>query len=257
MQWYRRSDIDLLIGVGLAAVIAALGAFGIVSDSLVLGAVLAALALLVGGVGSLRRGITDLESRRERERNTLDRVEAIVSAGTIASAVFRLDYPDLAPSIRSSADIFIVAGLSLKTTVGAYFADLVEAVEAGGRVRILCPDPEDIHLMNQAAMASAYRSNGHEAARDVRANLDVARHLRAAAVQDNVAIRVARVLPSFGLALFVHDDLRSDAFVKLLPYAGTAGRYPVVQLKSDVDRALVDLLRSSAEALWEDCRPLD
>lgn len=248
MRLIRRDDLDLLGGVLLALVVAALGAFGVVARDVVLAAVLASLGLLVGVVSSLRRNLSEFEARRESESGTLRRLEAILTDGSIASHAFAFDFPDLRPLIAESNDVLIIAGLSLKTTVGAYYSDLSSAASRGATIRLACPDPDSEALMSQGALASGYRSTGDEAARDVRANIDLAIHLRDS--HTSVELGLLKALPSMGLIQLRRAEGPDVLLVKLLPFEGKAGRYPVFRVRFDVDEELFKVLSASAESTW-------
>lgn len=252
MRLVRRDDLDLLAGVVLAFVVATLGALGFVAGEVVLAAVLASLGLLVGVVGSLRRNLAEFEVRRQAESATLKRLEAILTDGSIASRAFEWDFPDLRPLIAGSSELLIIAGLSLKTTVGTYYSDLAAAASRGASIRIACPDPACDALMHQAALASGYRSTADEASRDVQTNLDLARHLREA--HPDVEVGLLDVLPSAGLIQIRRSEGPDELLLKLLPFEGKAGRYPVVRLRSDVDDELFEVMVSSATSTWRSAR---
>lgn len=244
-----RDDLDLMAGVVLAAILATLGAIGVVADEVVQAAVLATLGLLVGAVGALRRSLSTFETRRKSEVATLSRLEVLLTDGSIASRSFVFDFPDLRPLLAESSEVLVIAGLSLKTTVGSYYSDLGAAAARGATIRIACPDPDIDALMRQAALASGYRSSSDEAARDVRTNLDLALHLRGS--YDTVEVGTLDVLPTMGFIRFRSSTEPEALLIKLLPFNEMAGRYPVFKLRSDVDNELFQVLSASADKTWQ------
>jgi hypothetical protein len=241
-------EIDVLAGLLIALVVAVLALVGIASTHVVFASVLVVLALLLSLFFRLRPALARLAKQTDLNTASLLRL----SEDPSPSEVFGLGYPDLSTTLAEAGDILVVAGGSLRTTVGSHYHAFDAALKRGARVRLLCPDPSDRKCMAQLAAAQG------QAAAEIRSgitvNITLAKRLRGSAVSDDAfELRTIGCTPPFGVVVAQgkHDAVDS-MLVKLLPYQYNAGPAPVMNLSSERDRDLFGILRYSAEALWDD-----
>jgi hypothetical protein len=141
------SELDLLIGGGLAVVVAILDVMGRASSTQVSAAILALLALLISLLWKSREGVRSVRDVVNAQSHALQGLAARLDGETAASQIFRFDYPDLSDMIEQSSEVLVVAAGSLRTTVGSYFRQFQSAASNGASIRLVCPDPTKRTLM--------------------------------------------------------------------------------------------------------------
>lgn len=241
-------DLDLLIGICLAVIVAVLGVSGIVSTSLISAATLLVLALTVSVFFRVREQLQRVEESAGRQRAQLQSIQALVATETRPSNVFRYDYPDLGPSIEDAAEIWVIAGGSLRTTVGSYLHQFQHAIERGAVVRLVCPDPTNRSLMEQLCTSQATAFG--DIVDGVSSQLRLAQRL--VAQGGTCEIRVAGFLPSLGIVKIVPRAGSALLFVKLLPFSYVSGGAPVCLLNPE-DGKLYEILESVLSRTWDVC----
>jgi hypothetical protein len=244
-------NIDLIIGIGLSAIIAVLGIIGIASPALLSAAVLAVLALQLGVVTHLRGQLNTYAKLSREQQPVLRQLNQWLAGQGSVSSVYRYDYPDISPEIAQAAAIDILAGLTLKTSIGVFATAIEAALHGGAKIRVICPNPENLHLMEAAAIASAHRNSGSAAADDVRLNLLLAKTLKDANAQalGSLELRVIDTLPGVGL-IRIQGPADSHLYWKVMLIGAAWGGYPVFCLSEVVDERLCDDLKRSFETAW-------
>jgi hypothetical protein len=83
-----------------------------------------------------------------------------------------------------------------------WIAAIEAALRGGATIRVVCPNPDNLPVMEAASMESAHRHSGSEAADDLRLHLRPAMAMRDldAKAQGSLEVRVVGTLPGIGPA---------------------------------------------------------
>jgi hypothetical protein len=245
-------DLDLLVGVCLAISLAVLGIFGTVSATIVSATTLVVLALLLTIFFRVREQLGRVDAGSDRHTETLDSIAALINKKPRAGDVIRLDYPDLGPFVETASEIWIVAGGSLRTTVGSYLHQFQLAVDNGAAVRLMCPNPKKLDLMAQVALTQGVSVD------DVVSNIDSQLKLskRLTLTGGRCEIRLADFLPTMGLVKLVRPGTPATIYVKMLPFSYISGAAPVLAVTSAHDEKLYTIFESVISRTWQECHPI-
>jgi hypothetical protein len=246
----RLQDADAAVGVVLAAVIASLSVFGVVESPVTSAVILALLALLLTLFLRLRPAIRALDGAAVRQSERLRSLEDFLAGGVPTSSAFRYGYPDLQEDLGTAKAVLVVAGGSLRTTVGSFYHEFAAALERGASIRLLCPDPSDRTVMS--LLASVQRSSSKDTADNVRASLRLAVRLKSLPAAGTLEIRTLRSLPSHGSIYIDAVDGHESLFVKLLTYGHSSGATPVFRLDRSRDSSMFALMLATTHAMWDD-----
>jgi len=251
-------NLDLITGITLSVIIACLGVTGIVSPQLLSAAVLAVLALQLGVVAKLRGQLQTYASLSRDQAPVLKQLHEWLSGRGSVSAAYRHDYPDISSEIEQATAIDILAGLSLKTSVAVFATAIEAAMRRGAKIRVVCPNPENVPLMQAATVASAHRSASSEAADDVRLHLRLTLNIRDLSIETagELQIHVVDTLPGVGL-IRVEGAEGSHIYVKMMLIGAAWGGYPVLCLSENIDEGLCSDLRQAFEVTWTRSQPYE
>lgn len=244
-------DLDLIVGIGLAVTVAVLGTVGVVQPGVLSAATLFVLALLVAIFFRVREQLRRVEVAARGSQEELQSLAAVAARPTSPSDVFRYEYPDLGTAIETAREVWVVAGGSLRTSVGSYLHQFQQAVDRGAVIRLVCPDPTDDMLMEQLALSQRVRRV--DAADNTRSQLALASRLGTGG--GDCVVKVAPFLPTLGLVKVVGRDGGNEMYVKLLPFSYVSGAAPVCVVTPGRDNKLYEILDSVLSRTWESCRP--
>lgn len=240
-------ELDVTIAVLLALVVGILSVAGVGDTKLSIAAVLFLIAVQSTVLVRLRLDLREATTaRRALESALADLADAVSRSGSSLC----LDYPDFSKEIRRALEIHVVAGASLRTTVGAFLRKMESAVGRGTTMKLMCPDPRKTGLMRQLATIQGRKVNDVTAG--IKSNLNLAARLRKEVNKSTVGIRVCSFLPSLGLVLF--DSRPTEPaimYVKLLPFGQTSGYAPVLRLTSHEDSEPFEILAESIRVTWD------
>lgn len=239
------ADLDVAIGVLLAVALAVLGSVGVVGSTVVGAATLLVLALVLTIFFRSREQIAHVAEVQERHTSVLTSLRLSIDTTPHATDVVRFDYPDFAAMIEASSEIWVVAGTSLRTTVGSYLHQFAMAVEGGCKAKLMCPDPSDAPLMNQAAESQGVPVA--DVASGISTQLGLASRLQA---KGECEVRLLSHLPSAGVVKFVRPGHPSTIFVKILPFSYVSGAAPVLEIDSVYDERLFKVFDSVISRTW-------
>ena len=245
-------EIDLIVGLALAVVVAVLGAVGIANQRVVSSVILALIALLITLFVRMRLALRRTNDVEQRQSALLSQLSEALEGQYNASRIFRLDYPDLTSYIESASEILVVAGGSLRTSVGAYLYQFQNALQRGVKVRLICPNPADRRLISQ--LAAVNMTSPADTAANIKSNLTLSIRLRSSAIHDDdLQVRVTSILPSTGIIYVAGSAKGSDhtLLVKLLPFGYSSGAAPVFILNSLRDNEIFKIIHGGAEAIWD------
>lgn len=261
--WLRRTmeDLDLMIGIALTGVVATLGVIGWAGTDLILAVTLAALALILTLFLRLRANLRELDAGNKGQRALLQHVADHLDGHAPIDGLFNSDYPDLTKLIVAADEIFVVAGATLRTSVGAYYYPFRNAVERGVHIRLLCPDPSDDVLMK--VLSGRTFKSAVEVQKEIAQNLELSMGLASqGGPESRLEIKVVNFPPYFGSLYFrstgtTDESAEETLIVKVLPYGYTRGVAPVLKLDPRGGDWVFDTLRLSSENLWNDGRPVE
>jgi len=235
----RRSGIDSWTLVALSTLVAVLSGLGLAGGKLATSVSIALLGLI--GALLLRQ-----EANRDARSPSGEAIADAVAARLRAQdKELRFEYPDLRAALSEAAQIDVVAGLSLSTTVGQYLGDLRAAASRGVMIRLVCPDPSCDEVVALSLARSVQRTRPEHVTHDVVLHLDYALSLRA--VNPEIYIGTVRALPAFGIVRIVSTEGAGQLFVKLMSFKVGAGQFPVVQFRKATDVAWWDYFSEQAE----------
>lgn len=248
---------DLVVGLLLASTVAVLSALSVAKQEVVSAVILALLALILSVFFRLRNTLEEIDRESTRRGELLDNLAARFDGSTGASTSFRLDYPDFSESIDLASEVFVIAGGSLRTSVGSYLYQFRSAVKRGAHVRLCCPDPEDKGLMQQLALKQGVKPEN--ATSGVRTNLELAFRLGSHAIVDaasgsNLEVRVTSHLPASGMFYIKSSEGDEELWVKILPHSFESGAAPAFRLDPKLDPIVFPILMESANALWDEAK---
>ncbi|MCU1349196.1 MAG: hypothetical protein JWO56_2226 [Acidobacteria bacterium] len=245
---------DALLGLLLAATVAVLSALSIAKPEIVSAVILALLALVLSLFFRTRLAIDRINAEARLRASSLDQISQQLDGQIGASKSFRLDYPDLSDVIEAADEILVIAGGSLRTSVGTYRYQFRTATERGATIRLCCPDPADDALMTQLAMKQQSTASSTKAS--IESNIDIAKRL---STTNPPEIRLLAQIPSTGM---IHIRTRPGAntheelLVKILPHSFDSGAAPVFRLDPLRDPIIYPVMLESAKATWNDGRIL-
>lgn len=245
-------DLDLLVGVCLAISLAVLGIFGTVSAAIVSATTLVVLALLLTIFFRVREQLGQVNEVSDRHTETLNSIAALVNKKPHASDIIRLDYPDLGPLIETASEIWIIAGTSLRTTVGSYLHQFQLAVDHGATVRLMCPDSKMPDLMAQASRIQGVPVD--DIVTSIDSQLQLAKRLAGAGRR--CEIRLADFLPNMGLVKIVRPGTPAIIYVKMLPFSYISGAAPVLEVSSVHDEKVYKIFESVISGTWQECHSI-
>lgn len=247
-------NADLGVGLLLAVVVAVLSALSVAQPEVVSAVVLALLALVLSVFFRLRKTLADIELDAQQRAVALQGIVAQLAGDVGASASFRLDYPDLADELAQADEILVIAGGSLRTSVGSYRYQFETAARRGAKIQLCCPDPDSDELMSQLAVKQNSPIGDTRSA--VTSSLTIARRVAAqAANSSNFEIRLCSQISGVGLIYLKGGrEAGERIYVKILPHSFESGAAPVFRLDPLRDPIVFPVMLESGRATWNDAR---
>jgi len=244
---------DLLIGLVLAALVAALSALGVAKQQLIESAILALLALILSVFFRLRMTISKINAEADQRSVLLENLAQQLAGRRSVSADFLLEYPDLSHLIESAQEILIVAGGTFRTTIGSYRNQFRTALQRGAKVHACCPDPDSPALIEQ--LAASQRISIESTRSAIQGNLEIALKLcdLPSSRGGGIEVRTLPHLPTTGFIYFrIGEPSSQQLWVKILPYSFDSGAAPVFFLDPLLDPLIFPSLLEAATTTWAD-----
>lgn len=249
----RARQLDLVVTIALALAVGVLGAFDVVSPTVIGGATLATLGLLAVGslhgrtvVQALTTNVAELSHLTHRhlgDNTTADRLLVASTSGV-----------DL--DLDSADDIRIV-GVTLARTVRNHYAVLRRRLAAGAVVRIALIAPHG-ETLAEAARRSTIAGSPEIFEHRLRPTLDLLDDLaaRAAAGPGELRIRVLDFVPAFGLVAVDAEAPHGHLHVDI--YSHRAGALePTLPLYADRDTRWFRHFTGEFDRIWAAGRPYE
>jgi len=240
-------NIDLYVTTIVSLVVAFLGIFGIIGQSIVSAAVLAMLALA---------SISMLQNRREDD--SLRRaIIQFQSTSELAEPFLQhqlTSYLDPNQLLSSAHEVFFW-GLTFERMVPHIRDTLEQRLHTGLQARFMLLKPES----NAVGMA-AFRDRYHDAERlnlTLRTSLSILSDLASTATPPaKLEIRIVNYLPPWTIVAFDPQRPTGQMFVSLLTFRGTNETRPSFKLKSREDNEWVQAFQEQFETLWQEAEPV-
>lgn len=232
----RGENVDLIITVVLALVIAILNGLGVASPGIVSSITLATLGLIAIGLLITRYRMEDIY-------NKADITNSIHFLAQKPSA--------LASDLAKAKEVWMV-GLIMRGTTFDNFYNFKGKVSQGAKIRTLIANPNKVDLDNiakrfsRAATAEQFRA-------DFEQTINQYRQFRQAANKaDNVQLRLLEFVPPFSLYVFPKAESGGVLYVEMYGYKSPSGSIPKFRVTEHDNPEWYKHFVSQFELMWQD-----
>jgi hypothetical protein len=244
LTWIRRFAIrivtdeylDLYILGGTALVFTVLGVLGISGIKVLSSVILALLAVL---------SFSQIRSRRQV-------AEIVDTKRWDPFSLFREDFPENLPVLRTNATTLLLIGVSLARTIqSASRTELRQMLVSGGRVRVLVVNPEDDKLVQAASIQRNVTADRMR--RRIQNALDELTELRDN-TNGHIEIRLMPFVPHMGINLIDKGTPRGLITVQHYEHRPTGEDSPIFLIMAK-DGVWYEHFVAEAERMWHDGIP--
>lgn len=237
-------NIDLIIAIPLAIIIAILSGLGFATTAIVQSTILATLGLIVIGFLSTRYKLDDLYVKSEA-RNTV---------------LFLFEKPSTLKEMMKSSDEIWMTGLTLRTTTTENYHLLEKRAIEGARIRTLIVDQDKLDMnkvvkrfahgkYEEISKTESFRADFKQTVRDYESIRKSARR------PGNVKLGFLDFVPSYSLYIFPKTKNEGVVFVELYGYQSDLGSIPRFQLTEYGNPEWYKFFRGQFERMWQDSTP--